>query len=760
VELTVREDAGTGRTAEGVTTGIPLSREADVRDVRTLRLSDEAGAEVPAQFRALARWGAPVTDERAPVRFVLADFRATVSGHGTRRFVLHAGSGAAPAASIARQDGADVRVATGVVELVFSRAEPGPLRLVSEAPGVDSPAVAGRVTSVELEENGAMRASVLVRGELEGGYEEKGGRHPLRYSMRWNLSAGSALARVQVVIENPDRPHAKPFNDAGASVGKRFGRLAVEMAAAGDTVAPEADGAASALAIVQTAEGFESRRGKKTVKKGARAIGWLAAGGTVLGMRSFAENHPKALVGGGGTLALEIFPKGEEPVLFGGARAKTHDLWIRFPHGVATPEESAAMAMHPLRATVTPQWIRESKALGAISIEDPKSWPAFEGTLDRIVGTDLAPSGGTIFDERRAEKATGWMDYGDTLRDAKEGERRFGNAEFDFGWVLLRQYLREPDHDRVWLEQSETVLRHVMDIDVLHTDDDASWANRGVRKHDGSGFTGHSRGPDFSHFWVRGMLAFHLATGDERAREVAVDEIGGWIARREDPKRPGWLVHADELRDVGWVLIALSDLHDATGDPAWLALSTRIANAMVVPSVAADGTMADAAFLNRKSSFAPWQEAYVADGLGRLCLALRERGKPDKRLEATLRRMLDFLGGAAWIEEPKTLYGETYPRMIAFSIDRDGVPSEGEGNMSMAVADPMVWGWLLFGEAKYRTAALEANRHTFPKGAKTYFHESNAAPAKGAAVRTYFGEAARWMEQTSPAPLSAELASP
>lgn len=761
VPITVQEDAGAGRASEGVTLGVPLPREADVRDVRRLRLADESGADVPVQLRALSRWGGPVADETAPLRFVVVDFQATIGGRGTRQLVLTEDAATKPdaAAAIARQESGTVLVDTGVLSVAFTTALPGPLRLVAQSHVDGAKPVTGRATSVVVEENGPLRASVLVRGELDGGFEEKGGRRPLLWSMRWHLSAGSPLARVQLTIENPDRPHEKPFNDAGEPVGKRFGRLAVELAAAGDTLSGETLASAAPLAILQTGEGFEARRGKKVVKKGARADGWVAAGQTVLGMRAFAENHPKALVAGDGALALEIFPWSEEgePVFFGGARAKTHDLWIHFPSGTSAPKETAAIASHPLRATVPPEWVQETRALGALSLEDTRRWPAFEGTLDRIVGADLASTKGTIFDERRAQKTTGWMDYGDSFRDAEEGQRRFGNAEFDFGWVLLRQYLREKDHDRIWLEQAGVVLNHVMDIDVLHTDDDASWANRGVRKHDGSGFANHSRGPDFSHFWIRGMLAYHLTTGDARAREVAVDEIGGWIARREDPKRPGMLVFADELRDVGWVLIALSDLHDATGEPRWLELSQRIASTMVVPSVGKDGGMLDATFLNRKDSFMPWQEAYIADGLGRLCLALRESGKRDATLEAVLVRMLDFLSGAAWIEESKTLYGETFPRMVASSIDRAGTLDIGEGNMSQAIADPMVWGWLLFGEARYRTAALEATRHTFPKGAKTYYDESIKTPAKNAAVRTYFGEAARWMEQTSPAPLAASV---
>lgn len=747
VPITVYEDAGVGRTRDAVRTGVPLPRSADVRDVRSLRLEDETGAGVPVQVRALSRWGAPVTETSAPLRWVLADFHATVPGNGSRNFVLHTSRDPRKSdpPALAREEGGVIRAGSGSTALSFSVAQPGPLRVIARAPG-KSVSVAGRATSVEIEENGPLRACIAVRGRLDGGYEEVRGRRPLEWTMRWHVSADSPLVRVQVTIENPDRPHVKPFNEVGDPVGKRFGRLALELATPST---PER------VAIVQEADGYEARRGNRVAEKGTRAPGWLSSGGWVLGMHAFAENHPKALVAGGGTLALEIFPADSEPVFFGGARAKTHEVWIRLPAGAASPEEAAALAMHPLRAAVPPAWLQETRALGPLSVEDVKRWPGLEATLDRIVATDLAPRKGTIFDERRASKTTGWLDYGDSLRAARNGQRRFGNGEFDFGWVLLRQYLREPDHDRVWLEQAEAVLRHVMDIDVLHTDDDASWANHGVRKHDGGGFARHSRGPDFSHFWVRGLLAFHVTTGDARAKDVAVGELGSWIRNREDPERPGWLVHADELRDVGWVLIALADLFEATGEEAWLDLSHRVARTMVLPGVAADGTMRDAPFLRRRESFAPWQQAYIADGLGRLCLLLRERGEKDADLEAALRRMLEFLAGPAWIEEPQELYGETYSRMVAYSVDRSGTLDAGEASMSQALADPFVWGWMLFGEARYRAAALEANRHTFPRGAKTYFHPSVSTPAKNAAVRTYFGEAARWLEQTSSAPQAA-----
>lgn len=758
VEVTVREDAGIARSAEIVTAGVPLPQAAGVRDVRTLRLLDETGGEVPLQARVLSRWGAPASDGKAPIRWVLADFPASIPGRGSRRFTLQTGAAARDAAApLARKERGAVVVEADGHSLSFTTKAPGPMRLVASAPDGGAP-VEGIAREIEIEENGPLRASIKVTGDLAGGFEEKGGRHPLRWILRWHVEKGSPLVRVVATIENPDRPHEKPFNDAGDPVGKRFGRLALELrepppgAAASSAESSEGGGR---LRVVQEGSGYVATRGKKQVGEGPRAAGWISAGGMSLGMRAFAENHPKALVAGDGVLALELFPADADPQIFGGARAKTHDVWLRYPGGIDSPREAAAAAMRPLRATVAPAWLQQTGALGALSVEDTRRFAAFEGTLDRIVAGDGVPADGTLFDERRAVGATGWRDYGDSPRDADPGARRFGNAEFDFGWVLLRQYLREPEHDAVWLEQAEAVLRHVMDVDVLHTDDDARWANHGVRKHDGGKFTEHGRGPDFSHFWVRGMLAYHLVTGDERAREVAVGEVGRWIENREEPSRSGTLIWADELRDVGWVLVALADLHDVTGDPKWLSLSKRVVHAMVLPGVDAEGTMRDAAFLNRRDGMMPWQQAYVADGLGRYALARRASGDADEKAEAALARMLDFLAGPAWIEEKTTIHGREYPRTLAFHLTRDGKKTATEASMSQAIADPMVWGWLLFGEERYRQAAIEAIRFTFPRGPETYFHPSIRTPAKNAAIRTYFGEGARWMLQTSPPPLAA-----
>lgn len=742
--IAVREEAGVARTGAPVTAGVPVPLAARITDASSLTLVDENGKPVAAQMRVLSRWDAARDERSAPVRWVLARFTADAGAHATRRFTVRsAGAETAPAsadaagaaAPLARTEDGAILVENGGFRASFGPSDPGPLVLVATAPGTGAkPVRAETTTSVTVEENGPLAAEVRVEGELAGGFEQTAGASkPLRWIARWTFRRGEPGARVLFTIENPDRPYEKPYNDRGAPREKRFASLVLEHPA------PPKDGLAVPPKIA------------KSIPKGTRGDGWIARGGkqgwTLLGMRRFAENGPKNVAARkDGTLVLELFP---QAAAMGGSRAKSHDLFLLALPAGADPAKAALAAGAPLLGAADPAWLRESQALGLLSIEDGKRFPAHEATVDAIAGVDRARGDGTLFVERERTKAYGWMDFGDTLRGKDAKARRFGNNEFDFGWVLLRQWLREADHDAAFRELAEDALRHAMDVDVLHTDDDASWANRGMRKHDTDSTDGHSHGPDFSHFWVRGIVAWHLATGDGRARDVALDELGRWIAAREEKDTPGALRFADEMRDVGWALIALTDLYELDGDPEKIALARRIAGAMVLPNVQADGSMGGSSFLNRKESFAPWQQAYIADGVGRLALIQRRRGAKDAELEAALKKMLGFLcGDGAWVRTPTVLYGRTYAESLAFTVGADGKKTIEEASMSQALADPAVFGFLLFEDKALRTCAARSAKHTFPAGPEAYWKPDSGTPAKNAAVRLYFAEALRWLDQT------------
>lgn len=89
VQLTVKDDAGINRSAEPVTSGIPIPITLDLKTVQGLRIVDQKGAEVPAQFTVLARWNGTVADQKSPIQWVLLDFQADVEASRSTSYYLN-----------------------------------------------------------------------------------------------------------------------------------------------------------------------------------------------------------------------------------------------------------------------------------------------------------------------------------------------------------------------------------------------------------------------------------------------------------------------------------------------------------------------------------------------------------------------------------------------------------------------------------------------------------------------------------------------
>ena len=102
VPLRVVEPSGRARRDAPVSAGIPIPQAAGVRDVTRLQLVSTDGSPVPAQFRALSRWNAAADDSRAPLKWVLVDFRANATAHGRTDYTVRTGAPTAPQSSIAR----------------------------------------------------------------------------------------------------------------------------------------------------------------------------------------------------------------------------------------------------------------------------------------------------------------------------------------------------------------------------------------------------------------------------------------------------------------------------------------------------------------------------------------------------------------------------------------------------------------------------------------------------------------------------------
>ena len=211
IPLTVRETAGIARTAEVLSTGIPLSRSLDVRDTRWLAVADPSGKPVPADFRLLARWNAGLEDRSAPIQWVLVTFPATVGSKQSAVYSLSVDGSLTnpppPAPMSLKQTGDRIVVDTGAA--VFSL---GGDSLFDEVRVRDTPLVTGsemslatrekagrhsEIRKVRVEHAGPLSAVVVVEGAYDLPPVGKGGFGSLR---RYSFTAGSPTAIVRQAV--------------------------------------------------------------------------------------------------------------------------------------------------------------------------------------------------------------------------------------------------------------------------------------------------------------------------------------------------------------------------------------------------------------------------------------------------------------------------------------------------------------------------------------------------------------------------------
>ncbi len=649
--------------------------------------------------------------------------------------------------------------------------------------------------AVDVVERGPIRATVRLSGRLAMGSAAPaypGALDYLEIDARLRFQAGSARLRADIVVRNPDKSVTGDAHVGGKQVDQRFQEIALRMPLAlrgevtvacpelksplrlrqGERFTLHQDGSGGPRAgpakdgcpeFASTFNGFRARRDgdptRKPSREGAAADGGVLAEGRRadgvvafaderiafgVGVRDFWQAFPKSIrLGADGLVEVGLWP-GEWSVLhrLRGGVQKTHRLVIDFRRAETGSASAAlasvqAMTLAPLVGTSTPEGVRDSEGLGWISTFDPERFRWYETAALAVVaynaalGKDAARQG-DLFREMEDKDEYGWMHYGDHYREGSKSLRYWGNNELDFGLCLLLQWIRNSDRDRRFFDSGEAAIRHLIDVDIYHTDRDLFWANHGVRKHDASGTVDHSRAPNLSHLWTGGLMTYALVTADDSSRDALL-EIGGWLkARERDPKgKPGLLAFGGEVRSRGWAIQAMLDLYRVTGDASWLDFAGRVSRAMVSGWMAPDGLLP-----NSQKSVDPWMAGYVSEELGRYLIISGDRGEKDADAEQALRRLLDAIAGRAWIREAGT---------VAYTLHPDGSkPPVLSPNLSATQCDGFAYGFELFGKPLYIRMAkscFESGRD--PRHYPYYYSTTLSTPAKNAGFKLRFGQA--WM---------------
>ena len=338
--LTVTEPAGVERVNEPASGGIPLPNGM-FKDGQAFALFD-GDKEVPVQVWPM------VVDAEKNLRWILVDFQVSLPAKGSKTFTLKAvKAAAAPASLLKVTDGADgVVVDTGKAVLTFSKTKPFALfesvtaggkpvtsgGQVTYADGFDGKQyVADKPTSVVVEYQGPMRATVCVKGRFVGDDDTKIG-----YIARVTAWAGRSDVHVKYILANSNEEHYtyrqvkdstialklagapsatvigadKPVDAGGEAWINQTSRV-VKAAVHGEDKLGAA-GWLQATPGAKDAGGAKAVSGGKDVwvspGKGEKAEGWLLAktanGGVWVNDVYFVEDPPRKLGVAEGALVL------------------------------------------------------------------------------------------------------------------------------------------------------------------------------------------------------------------------------------------------------------------------------------------------------------------------------------------------------------------------------------------------------------------------------------------------------------------------
>jgi hypothetical protein len=715
VELWVEAPDAVPRRGEPVTCGLPWPRGA-LRSPAELSLEDDAGRAASLQGRALQHW------PDGSVRWCLLDWQADVTG--SARYRLRTTPPAGPVAAVpgvrALPDGDGLLVDTGAAQFLL---RPGPHFPFASVRAGGAEAVDPRRTRLTAEdgagqvytpvverlrvaEPGPVRATVHAEGRLAGGPAG-----PLAdFFAELHFFASSAAVRFVLTVRNPRRARHPgglwDLGDAGSIYLRDLTLLAALPAGAGPArlrCSPELQAPAEELALplelYQDSSGGENWRGPNHVNRhhvvpntfrgyrlvaggreraGLRAtpLVSLARGGRSLAVavRHFWQNFPTAVEATEEAVLLRLFPRQYADVheLQGGEQ-KTHTFTFAFGPDAVTPEP-LHWCRAPLLARATPSWYCASGAFPHLTpLADDPNAEYLRLVYAAVEGEDTFARKREVIDEY------GWRHFGDVYGDHEAVFHKgpaplvsHYNNQFDNLAGFLYQFARSGD--RRWWQHAEELARHVVDIDVYHTDADKAGYNRGMFWHTyhyvdadtgthrayprSSGSAGG--GPSGGHNYATGLVLYHLLTGEPAARATAVD-LARWVVEMDDgSKTPyrwlagGYTGYATASGNPGYYgperqgansINCLLDGHSLSGEPAFLAKAEQIIRRCVHP---ADDLVA----YNLIDAEHRWFYTMFLQAVGRYLDYKAQRGELDQRYAYARASLLHYARWMAAHERP------------------------------------------------------------------------------------------------------------
>jgi|GEM_PF-1845214 len=499
----LQEYAGEGRDGQGrvgltidapenavempyVTGGVPFPR-GKLFHRNCVRLVDEGGREVAAQFDVLSRWPADGS--------IMALLVTTPLSDKAGRLFLEFGPTVKPA-EVADQ--LDPKVAERLPILTPS--------VIGAEGEVYEPA--DRTTRAELV--GPLRMIWTVEGRLKG----PGGKSAGRYVTRATLWRGSKRYAVAHSWINDEKDTSIPIRGAGL---KGF--------PSGSSKAP------SLLTQVALNKVFFSSTATDVVLPVAPPASTNVINrenglfGGALAVRDFWQNHPMAVESKADGQVVWLWPETVRGVFIPQGFARQWDFLVDPDGGLKRPYATVAMPI--LRPD--PQWMCDSGVFEFIMPPDPERFPIFEERVNvmKVLGR-------FALNEKESRNLYGVFNYGDA-----PGGDVWSNLESMADHELFLHWMRGKDREHY--DMARLAAEHYRDIDIHHG---AGFAHTHCFNH-------VAADEGWSHAWIQGLRDLYFLQGDLGSLETLaqmgerlVQKPAGFASGRD------WTRALDDMVDI------------------------------------------------------------------------------------------------------------------------------------------------------------------------------------------------------------------
>lgn len=689
--LTVKNNSPYDRFNEVASGTLSIPEQFQMKSIPKLRIIDQFGTIVPAQFRVLSRWKGLREDPTKNIKFIEVDLMTSIRRNSTSRYAVENGEGSSgnlKVSNIANQ--IDVKIFDSIYSFnkSFFGTDGIGIQLIDENKNELFP----EVSSTVIEKSGSVISTILQRGSFKGSY--------LTFSARWIFEFGLNQVKLDLTIENNHGYGELP--NTGAKEHQYFESLSLIKKLPVDTQD-------SKYSVIN-----------KPLQTAPFA---LVCSDQIVAIKNLWQNYPKALSVSSNLLKVDLWPEeGSGPIFggqywypphdpdgidakalkyyrFEGGRWKTHS--IIFDKSSKDSLITLNKLEDPLLVRTDLSWPFDYNCFGQLityrSNHDEYSDDRYERMVDILVDDSRADNQSTLgqiglpkFISRGGTYGVGpdmygWSNFGDLAWG--DG---YSSLHYDFVWGVLINWFRTGDQR--FYQLGLNMADHKADYDQLHS---IGAKFRGLSFYEKGYSHGNAENLASSHTWVNGTLLAYLCTGDERYREAAI-EAGEYIIRSKPDTWDGWW----GSRIQGWRIEALVHLWNVIGDQRYIDLAKKAIDRWQFLE-GGNGSWNNPGSLNMIPGSPiheqTWMHAIVLSAIGKYVY-----NTGDKSYDALIQRMSD------WLINTGIRYNEPGKVSVVWTrADRLGWKAEPSIHHCWCFADALSYAGVILNNQSYRQSALQ-----------------------------------------------------